>query len=146
MRNTILIVLISLLIVSCNKNKFTVIPQLKFKSVNTSKLYNGQVIVFKLSFTDGDGDLSDSMYVEKVSPNCPAGSFQQKYPLPVFPSVKDSQGDLDISFSYGVVQGYPPLSGPMCGVNDTCYFRFMLKDKAQHTSDTVNSGQIILYQ
>ncbi len=145
MRYSILLAAISLLIISCNKNKFTTAPQLEYKSVNTTELNKGQIIVFKLSFTDGDGDLQDSLFVEKIEPTCTSSYFKQKYRLPIFPATKNTEGDFEVSFGYGV-SNYPLIKAPQCNRNDTCYFRFMLKDKAQNTSDTVQSETIIIYK
>jgi hypothetical protein len=145
MRYTILFASISLLIIGCTKNKFTTAPQLKYKSVNTTELHKGEIIVFKLSFTDGDGDLQDSIMVEKIEPTCTSSYFRQKYKLPLFPTTKDTEGEFEISFGYSV-SNYPLLKAPQCNRNDTCYFRFMLKDKAQNTSDTVKSETIIIYK
>ena len=145
MRHTILFATISLLIISCNKNKFTTAPQLTYKSVNTTELRKENVIVFKLSFTDGDGDLQDSLLVEKIVPSCEKSNFKQKYRLPLFPTTKDTEGEFEVSFGYAV-PNYPLIKAPQCDWNDTCYFRFVLKDRAQHTSDTVKSETIIIYK
>jgi hypothetical protein len=41
--------------------------------------------------------------------------------------------------------GYPLIKEPICpGQNDTCVFRFALNDKANNTSDTITSPQIVL--
>ncbi len=143
MRNTILFAVLCLLFIGCNKNKFSTTPQLKYKSVNTTKLFNGQIISFKLSFTDAEGDLQDSIYVEKVEPTCAASGFKSKYLIPAFPTTKNAEGEIEISYGYNV-SNFPFIKSPQCGRNDTCYFRFMLKDKAQNKSDTVNSETIII--
>jgi hypothetical protein len=143
MRYTILISFISLLFISCNKDKFSTRPQLKYKSVNTNILSRGQIIIFSLSFTDAEGDLEDSIYVEKIEPTCPNSNFDAKYKIPVFPLSKNLQGDLEISYGYNV-PNYPLILGPQCMRNDTCFFRFVLKDKAQNKSDTVNSETIVI--
>lgn len=146
MRYSVILAAITLLIASsCKKSKFTTAPQLKYKSVNTTELDKGQVIVFKLSFTDGDGDLQDSLFIEKIEPTCSSSYFKQKYPLPVFPAGKNTEGEFEVSFGYNV-SNYPLIKAPQCNRNDTCYFRFMLKDKAQNTSDTVQSETIIIYK
>ncbi len=146
MRHSILLALISLLIISCGKDKFTKAPQLKYKSVNTTELKKGQVIVFKLSFTDGDGDLQDSLFVEKIEPTCSSSYFKEKYKIPVFPTAKNTEGDIEVSYGYRAGSDYSSIKEPQCNRNDTCYFRFMLKDKAQNTSDTVQSETIIIYK
>ena len=144
MRNTILIAVICLAICGCTKNKFSTIPQLKYKSVNTNELSNGQIIQFKLSYSDAEGDLQDSIYVEKYGTNCPDSRFKQYYNMPNFPVVKNSEGEILVSYGYGV-PNYPLIQSPQCpGKNDTCYFRFMIQDKAKNKSDTVNSETIVI--
>ncbi|MBL0358602.1 MAG: hypothetical protein IPP72_17840 [Chitinophagaceae bacterium] len=146
MRNTILIAVISLAIISCTKNKFETTPKLKYESVNTTQLSSGQIIQFKLSYTDAEGDLQDSIYVEKYGINCELSRFKAYYLMPEFPVVKNSEGDIIVSYGYGV-SNYPLIQSPQCsGKNDTCYFLFMIQDKAKHKSDTVASETIIIYQ
>lgn len=143
MRNTIVIALFALFFTGCTKDKFTSKPQLKFESINTKVLDRGQIVSFTLSYTDLEGDLQDSIYVEKVEPNCPLSGFSSRYKLPAFPATRNSQGDLNISFGYNV-NNYPLIKAPQCDRNDTCYFRFMLKDKAQNKSDTINSDVFVI--
>ena len=144
MRNTILIAVICLVIISCNKNKFSTTPQIKFKSVNTKELRRGEIIQFKLSYTDSEGDLQDSLYVEKYGINCINSRYKAYYFLPDFPTVKNSEGEIIVSYGYGV-SNYPLIQAPQCpGKNDTCFFRFMIQDKAKHKSDTVNSETIVI--
>lgn len=146
MRNTILIGLVCLFFLSCKKDTFSSTPQLTFKSVNTSQLQADQIIKFSLSFTDAEGDVIDTMYVEKVSLNCPAGNFSERDPIPAFPTSKNLKGDVLISYSNGVNNtGYTTVAS-RCDFNDSCYFRFMMKDKANHKSDTVRSGIIVIYK
>ena len=145
MRYTILIsIFLLFLFIGCKKNKFSTTPSLKFESVNTTQLRNQELIRFKLSFTDAEGDLTDSIFVQEVVPNCPASNIQGLFPLPVFPTTKDQQGDLDVTFGYNV-SGYATISPQCAPENDTTTFRFALKDKAQHVSDTVSSPVIIIY-
>jgi hypothetical protein len=143
MRNYVIIAVICLGIISCTKNKFSSTPKLTYKSVNTDVLDRGQIISFKLSYTDAEGDLQDTIFVQKVEPTCALSGFTSKYVMPAFPVTPNSEGEITVSFGYNV-DNYPLIKAPQCGRNDTCYFRFMLKDKAQHKSDTVNSGQIII--
>lgn len=146
MRNTILIAVISLLIIGCSKNKFETTPKLEFKSVNTTELRSGQIIQFKIGYTDAEGDLQDSIYVEKYGINCANSRFVQYYKLPVFPSIKNSEGEILISYGYGVTN-YPLIQSPQCsGQNDTCFFRFMIQDEMKNKSDTITSETIIIYQ
>lgn len=143
MRYTIIsAIFICLLFVGCKKDKYTSAPQLEYKSVNTTVLDKFQVLSFKLEFRDLEGDL-DSIYIEKVTPNCPGSNFKDSTYLPEFPSTKKQKGELIISYGYRV-DGYPLIQEPSCSTNDTCYFRFVLRDKADHISDTINSEKIVI--
>jgi hypothetical protein len=143
MRYTFLFSILLLFCTSCKKDKFSSTPSLKFKSVNTTELHNQQLLQFTLSFTDAEGDLTDSIFVSEVVPQCANSNFGNYFPLPAFPTSKDIQGDITVSFGYNVT-GYQTVS-PKCGVNDTAVFRFALRDKALHVSDTVSSPRIILF-
>ncbi len=143
MRYTFLFSILVLLSLSCNKDKFSSTPSLKFKSVSTTSLRNQQLVQFNLSFTDAEGDLTDSIFVQEIEPRCALSNFSTLYPLPVFPTTKNQKGDLTVTFGYNV-SGYSSIS-PKCTQNDTAVFRFVLRDKANHASDTVSSPPIILY-
>ena len=147
MRNTIIIALISLLMAGCGKDKFSSTPQLKFKSFNRTEVANGQNLVITLSFTDAEGDLQDSIYVERYATSCNTLAFKTYYTLPVFPAVKNSEGDIIISYTNGSGGQFPPMPGSVCNGNpETCYFRFVLQDEAKHKSDTLTTGLITITQ
>ena len=144
MRYTILIALVSLIFLSCNKDTFSSTPKLTYKSVNTKTLQHNQRIKFNLSFTDLEGDVIDTMFVQKVSLNCPSSGFTDHYPIPAFPTSTKLKGDILISYANGL--NNPPYTNIAfgCTKNDSCYFRFMMKDKANHKSDTVRSETIVI--
>lgn len=146
MRYTILFSIFLFAILSgCNKDKFNTTPSLKFTSVNTTELRAGQLIQFTLTFTDAEGDLSDSVFIQKLVPNCESSGFtKQLYALPSFPTSKDQQGDILITFGYNA-SPYTDVKAPRCSQNDTAVFRFALRDKANHVSDTISSPPIIIY-
>jgi len=145
MRYTILFsIFLLLLTVGCKKSKFSTTPSLKFKSVNTTQLRTQELITFTLSFTDAEGDLTDSIFVQEVVPNCPNSNIEGLFPIPVFPSSKDQKGDIKVTFGYNA-SGYSSVSPKCPPNNDTAVFRFALKDEAQHVSDTVSSPVVIIY-
>lgn len=136
-------VFLLVLFVSCGKDSFNTVPTLKYESVNTRVLDNGQVIRFTLSFTDKEGDLQDSIFIQKVPLNCAASTFTEILPIPNFPTQANQKGEIEVSYGYNV-PNFPFIQTPQCPRNDTCFFRFMLKDKAQNRSDTVNSDVIVI--
>lgn len=138
MRKSFLLSILILLIAGCNKDKYTTKPQLKYRSVNTTVLGRGETLVFNLSFTDAEGDLSDSLIIVKFEPNCVNSRFNAKYKLPQFPLGKNQSGDIVVTFGYNDI---PPKCFPR---EDTAVFKFVLKDKAQNQSDTAVSETIII--
>lgn len=138
MRYTVLFSIILFVILSgCKKDQFGSKPTLTFKSVNTKVLTNGQQIEFTLSFTDGEGDLAGSMYIEKYEPTCIDSRFTEQDSIPVFPTSKNEKGDFLVTYPYVNIS-------PRCQRNDTAVFRFAIKDKANHVSDTVSSPPIVI--
>ena len=139
MRYTVLFsIILFAILTGCKKEKFGSTPSLKFKSVSSTIIPNGYGIQFTLSFTDGEGDLSDSIYIEKVEPNCFDSNFGANFDIPTFPTSKDEQGDILVNLRYIDIT-------PKCDGNDTAVFRFAIRDKANHVSDTVSSPPIIIY-
>jgi len=144
MRNTILIGLVCLCFLGCSKENYSSTPKLTYQSVNTSQLQVDQIIKFNLTVTDKEGDVIDTMYIQKVSINCPAGNFSERRQIPTFPTTTNLSANIIISYSNGINNiGYTTIASK-CYHNDSCYFRFMMKDKANHKSDTVNSGIIVI--
>jgi hypothetical protein len=146
MRTKLFTVSICVCIAACNKDQFTTKPQITFKSLNTQQLSAEQIIRFTLHYTDKEGDIQNKLYVQKITQNCSLSNFEDLYSIPAdVPPQKDGEGDLVITYGYGVDLGYPPIKEPACpGQNDTCIFRFALTDKANNTSDTITSPQIVL--
>ena len=146
MRYSILFSILILFLLSCSKNKFNTVPSLKFKSVNTTVLHQHQLLVLRLSFTDAEGDFTvdSSLYVQEKVLNCSRTSagFKSYYPLPDFPTTKNQEGDIIVTYGYRA--GNIPLSDPQCQKNDTSIFKFVLRDKAHHNSDTAFSDKIVI--
>lgn len=132
-------------ITACKKSQYTTSPQLTFKSVNATTISRGQLLSFKIDVTDKEGDIQDTIWIQKISYTCPdQGSYLSPQAVPKFTPIRDLKGEFDITYLYGGInQGYPTVSG--CSQkNDSCYFRFWLKDKAQNVSDTISSPTILL--
>lgn len=127
----------------CTKDKFTTAPQLKYKSANTTGLHRGEVLELTLSFTDAEGDLTDRIFIQKIitpCPSSPGGGFKDSSNfIPQFPSGHNQSGDIIITY------GYNDLSPECSPRNDTAIFKFVLRDQAQHLSDTATSEPIIIF-
>ena len=147
MRNTIIIALISLAILGCKKDQFTTNPQLEYKKVNSTFIPRDAVMQITLHFTDAEGDLPGKLFIQRRSNYCPDDTiFQETSLLPEFPTTKNTEGDIIVSYSNGLVPGYFPMSDvpSICADTTLCYFRFVLEDKAGNRSDTISSEDIAI--
>jgi len=148
MKTKLLILLaIPAMFYGCKKDTYTTKPQITIKSMSSNTLSQGNLLTFQISFTDLEGDVQDTLWVQKVSRTCPTSpgaQFTSKNKVPDFTPTSNLKGILEIGYAYNAnVPGYSTITG--CGLkNDTCYFRFCLKDKAKNVSDTINSDNIIL--
>ena len=154
MKAKILIVAVSLMIIgACTKDKFSTKPSLRFESINKTEFLPGEDVMIKFKLTDKEGDFLDDannpgfkkpyLFVKRVSFVCPndVDTSVQNYEIPAFRSRKDLDADLDINFSYNIINGqYPIIGGCYNTKPDSTYFQLWIKDEAGNVSDTVNSA------
>jgi hypothetical protein len=137
------------LFTACNKDKYTTKPQLTFKSAKSYDVPRGDLIEFLIDFTDKEGDVSDTLYIQNRTASCP----NSDYPLPIpykvanFPGSSNLKGQFKIVYINGTtVPGYATYNGNACGRPDTTVFYFWLKDKANNVSDTIHTDKPIIIQ
>lgn len=135
------IITVTIVAIACKKDQFTTRPQLKFKSVNTELVLSNQSLVFYLQVTDKEGDFTGQsrVYSEKVSRHC--ADTETKDSLRI-PENITTRKDLDVEIEYAFQT--PPKCVANSAVDDTCYFKFWIKDAANNVSDTVTSPTIII--
>lgn len=72
MRTKLLILLtITCFFYGCKKDEFNTKPTLAFGEVNSRELRQGNLLIFSLNFTDKEGDIQDTLWVQKISKTCP---------------------------------------------------------------------------
>lgn len=148
MKTKLLILLaIPAMFYGCKKDTYTSKPQISIKSISNKTLSQGDLLVFSIQFTDAEGDIQDTLWVQKISRTCPStpgAQFISKNKVPDFTPTSNLKGTLEIGYAYNAnISGYSTVSG--CGTkNDTAYFKFWLKDKAKNVSDTLISDNIVL--
>jgi hypothetical protein len=148
----LIVILTALTLAACNKDLYTTSPQLQFESVNATTIPNGGLLDFKMQVTDKQGDIQDSIWVQRISfiPDCVGlDSGVLVYSMPQFAGTSNLKADVDVSFLYGTNDDvHAELSSCYVGsgipVTDSCYFRFWIKDNAKNVSDTVKSPTIVL--
>lgn len=137
--------ILTFFLAGCGKDKFETKPNLTFTSVNTTTLRSGQLLQFTLTFTDKEGDISDSLWVRNVS-DCGTSNFTTKYKVPNFPASSNQKGEIIFTLGFNAGTEFPDIS-PKCGRDETAVFSFVLSDLKNNVSDTVSSPPIkIIYQ
>ena len=147
LRGIFFLIIICLFAVACNKDKFTTKPQLEFKKVNTHNVPMGGLFTFTIAFTDKEGDISDSIWIEKIAVNCSNSYLKVPYIIPQHPPKSNEEGEFSISFvNTTFIDGYVSWPSPQCQRPDTAIFRFWVRDKAGNVSDTVQVDKPMVIQ
>ncbi|MEO6549643.1 MAG: hypothetical protein ABIN94_16700 [Ferruginibacter sp.] len=144
MRNTIIILIISLIAVSCGKDKYTSAPQLKFRSVSPNTVSSGVIIgssgipFITLNVTDLEGDLgfktgtdTSKIFIKNLLIN-----RLDSFYLPDIQSVasKNFQADIRIN-TFDILRG---STKPRPKI-DTLIFEIYVQDFAKNKSNIVTT-------
>lgn len=145
------IILIIIGCITCSKDSYNTTPSLKFESVNGNVFPQQSVISFELTCTDKEGDVIDTIWVQRISKvsACQYLSGIDSFPIPNFFPPKNVKAQFDFTYNYPAGGQAGANLGACSDANsisttDTSYFRFWMHDKAQHVSDTVQSPVIVL--
>lgn len=136
---------------SCNKDKYQTKPQISLKSVGAKVVPVNGVLNVVLSYTDKEGDISDSMYIKKIRLNKTVVATLRdslRYKIPDFPNYDKGEIDLALQYQNHLISASnpPPIPGsnPSVPQPDTLLFKFWIRDKAGNVSDTVTTEQIVI--
>ncbi|MBC7948040.1 MAG: hypothetical protein H7Y42_09200 [Chitinophagaceae bacterium] len=136
-----------LILVGCEKDKFTTIPKLTYKSVNSKNISGTQTLEMKLDLTDKEGDFTTFLAIRKTVKGCPTSNFTDStlFAIPNdFLGSKENEGELVITLDK-IRRGSNSCFIPGGGVRaDTTVFSFWTRDKAGNVSDTAYSDEIII--
>lgn len=136
---------------ACSKDKYQTAPQISIKSIsNTVVPVNGGTTI-TLSYTDKEGDISDSLFFVKKRLNQTVVKTTRDtiaYKIPDFPNYDKGEIDMALSYIFDLQSAEmpPPIQGsnPSVPQPDTLVLKIWIHDKAGHTSDTVTTGQIVV--
>ncbi len=133
----------------CGKDQFNTRPNLTFKSVNTTSITRNNFLTFELGFTDAEGDIQDTLWVNRRSvTNCNSTNFTEFYIIPAgVIATNNLKGVIEVCTFYGSNPPCIPIAGPRdncANRNDTAVFRFWMRDRAGNRSDTVSSPPIAI--
>ncbi|HXL56748.1 MAG TPA: hypothetical protein VN958_10850 [Chitinophagaceae bacterium] len=144
MKTKLLIATTVFCFITCSKDKYTTRPQLKLDGVNGSIFPKGSVLSFTLTATDKEGDLKDTLWIQRISLVCPdlRNDSGIHYELPDYPKKNGLQTKFLVRYNYG--NSIPPNIDGCVSKDDSAYFRFWIKDDQNNVSDTVQSPLLIL--
>jgi hypothetical protein len=141
MKQSLLIGLLVLFVISCGKDKFQSKPQLTLKSVSSNFIPVGFDLQVNMRLTDQEGDFSNVIFVQKLTTRCPNSNFVDSllYHIPNdVPRTSNFDAEIIVTFKY------PLALQPQCTQPDTAVFSFWMKDAANNISDTVHTPPIII--
>ena len=150
MRSLLYVTAVLTLAIACSKDKLETTPSLKLKSITPSTVPIGGTLTVQFDFTDKEGDISDTIFVKKIRVNrivVPTLRDSFELTVPAFPDRSRGVIELQLKYQNHLVSAVnPPSSGgtPPNLHDDTLVFKFALRDKAKHVSDTVTTGQIVI--
>lgn len=142
-------ILIIAITTACSKDKFNTIPQIKIYKINPqtgiikrNSTGAGNELSIEIEYTDKQGDLNDTLWLRKIRRNrrvAPATPITTGFrvQIPDFPNTP--KGIIKYTFDFS-----SELAPANNLENDTVYFRFMVKDKANNKSDTIQTRDIII--
>ena len=132
------------LVIACNKDKFTTEPKVTVKSISPSVVFSGDIILMKAKYTDLEGDIDTVLVVYKWYNGATVvknDTFRYAFSTLGVP-VKTQEADMNVSFEYNTTNNPPFLPGVS---NDTtATLGLILKDKGSHRSNYSESNQIRL--
>jgi hypothetical protein len=146
-----LIIVIFISIISCKKDGSI---SLKIQSISSNIVPTDGSLEVVLSFTANSGDVIDSIYMKKIrinqdSADVPASQRVRDSLFLIVPSYPGSSKgqlmlDLDNTNFLASAANPPQVGNPPQNESDSLILRFAVKDNANHTSDTVTTGLIVV--
>ncbi len=138
-------------LLACNKDKFQTKPQISIKSIDPKVVPVGSNMNITLSYTDKEGDISDTLFMKKIRLNKqPTATLRDslRFKIPDFPGY--DKGEIGLALQYenhlksAIKAPDQPGSNPLTKQPDTLNILIWIHDKAGNVSDTVSTGQVII--
>lgn len=141
MNRFFLLCLVLAVIVSCDKDKFETVPQVRIKETTGREIPASGALKVMLEVTDKEGDVDDSLYIFRERLNKRGVSRRLlPYKIPEFPDKPSVEVEIVLDYSTELTLALPSLnipgSVPLKREIDTLRLKFIVKDKAGNWSDT----------
>jgi len=151
-----LLLVLAIIVNSCNKSQFGTRPTLSLVSVSTTRLENtGDQLFFTFNFTDKQGEV-DTLFMKRSSLVCSdtantgfmLANIYDTLIIPNYTPTSYQKGQITVSCVYSGSGDFINLNSCLNAVGaaktDTSYFLFCLKDHNGNLSDTVKSPKITI--
>ena len=148
MNAKVLIVLIlGVIVVSCNKNSSGKQSNLSLESVSSSTVSTNGILVFNLNFSHPySGTYTDTLGIKINYKTCTLNPIDTvHFVLPVCGNLANQNCKLEYDYNMGNDGGF--TLGCVKGIKsspDSAYFQFWLIDRNSSSSDTISSPMIYL--
>jgi hypothetical protein len=142
--------ILAISIVSCTKSKFKTQPQVQNISLSPNSVYYGQIFKLKATVTDKEGDATDSVYLVEKWYSIPANFLLKIDTIPYttadfgVPNNDQYEFEADFDFGQNNVPGTIYAYSDDNSVDRNFSVGIIIRDKAGHKSDYVESNKIIL--
>ncbi|MGQ0739906.1 MAG: hypothetical protein ACT4OJ_12680 [Bacteroidota bacterium] len=153
----LLIAVLAVAVLACNKDKFKTEPQVEVKSISPTSIVRSDVFTIKAEYTDDEGDLDSILLVYKWyngntpvrPPNAanPNDTIRFSFASLSLPA-KTREADMQIQYEYQtnnlLAQGILSFTNVPSIRDTTATFGLILKDKAGHRSNYSESEKVRL--
>ncbi|OSZ77412.1 hypothetical protein CAP36_13555 [Chitinophagaceae bacterium IBVUCB2] len=141
----IVIAAVAIIIIACNKDKFTTTPQVEIKSISPENVNSGNLITVKGKYTDKEGNLDSALVVYKWYNNAivtRTDTFRYSFDQLGLPP-KTIEADIELVFEYNTFNtDFAKLGG--VSQDTTATLGMILKDKDSLRSNYTESARIRL--
>ena len=149
MRYILIFAVIALGFLSCNKDKFNTVPEIKFKNISPDTWYSNnldptQGPILTINLTDAEGDFgfkdnSDTSYV--YVKNIKVAPFRiDSLKFPVLTAISGSRLNVDVEVNLRSVLAR--TIRPLRPYTDTLQFEVYVKDFAKNKSNVLTVGPV----
>lgn len=141
-----LLVALTIVVVSCDKDKFTTVPQLEINSISPNTVNSGDIVQLRGRYTDQEGDIDSALFVYKwyngTTAILPFDTLRYSFDALGLPTnVKEAE--ITVAFQYNTTDpnGYITLPG-LTERDTTATLGLIIIDKEGNRSDYGESDQI----
>lgn len=137
-----LALIVAVIFIACDKDKFQTVPQLKLKSRNTELVPKNGALVLDIEFTDKEGDVKDSLIVvrQRLNKRGPVKAAPSAYTIPDFPKLTKGEFEVNLTYQLHLITNFGAIAvtgQPNTFERDTLLIKIVARDKGGNKSDTL---------